>query len=249
MERNALVTFLDEYLRIRQIPDDSLNGLQVTGTDQVLRIASTTDAGLLAFRQAAEQGAQMLLVHHGLFWGSSFALVGVQYERMRELFRAECSLYAAHLPLDLHPEVGNNAVLARMLGLQELQPFGFHHGVALGWGGILPTVLPLEQLRRQLEQQLQNRVEAWPFGKEGIRTVAIVSGYAGDLLAEGFHRYDLLITGGAGPSIFRLSQDAGQSILFAGHYASETVGVKALGEFLAIRFGLEHVFLDLPCPY
>lgn len=92
-------------------------------------------------------------------------------------------------------------------------------------------------------------MEAWPFGKESIRTIGIVSGYAGDLLVEGFHRYDLLITGGAGPTIFRLSQDAGQSILFAGHYASETVGVKALGEFLASRFGLEHIFLDLPCPY
>jgi dinuclear metal center YbgI/SA1388 family protein len=249
MELRELVAFLDQYLRIRQIPDDSLNGLQVAGTNRVLRIASTTDASLLAFRKAVEHGAQMLLVHHGLFWGNSFALVGVQYERMRELLAAECSLYAAHLPLDLHPDVGNNAVLARMLSLQELEPFGFHHGVALGWAGTLPTVLALEQLRQQLEKQLHNRIEAWPFGKENIRTVAIVSGYAGDLLVEGFHRYDLLITGGAGPTIFRMSQDAGQSILFAGHYASETVGVKALGEFLATRFGLEHVFLDLPCPY
>jgi dinuclear metal center YbgI/SA1388 family protein len=249
MELYELVDFLDQYLRIQQIPDDSLNGLQVSGTHRVLRIASTTDASLLAFRHAAEQGAQMLLVHHGLFWGNSFALVGVQYERMRALLAAECSLYAAHLPLDLHPDIGNNAVLARMLHLQELEPFGFHHGIALGWAGTLANVLPLEQLRQQLEQQLHNRMEAWPFGKESIRTVAIVSGYAGDLLVEGFHRYDLLITGGAGPSIFRLCQDAGQSILFAGHYASETVGVKALGEFLVTRFGLEHVFLDLPCPY
>ncbi len=249
MELQELVAFLDQYLRIQQIPDDSLNGLQVTGTHRVLRIASATDASLLAFRNAAEQGAQMLLVHHGLFWGNSFALVGVQYERMRALLAAECSLYAAHLLLDLHPDVGNNAVLARMLRLQELEPFGFYHGVALGWAGTLPIVLPLEQLRRQLERELHNRIEAWPFGKESVRTVAIVSGYADDLLVEGFHRYDLLITGGAGPSIFRLSQDAGQSILFAGHYASETVGVRALGEFLATRFGLEHVFLDLPCPY
>lgn len=249
MELRELVSFLDQYLRIQQIPDDSLNGLQVAGTHRVLRIASAADASLLSFRKAVEQGAQMLLVHHGLFWGNSFALVGVHYERLRELFQAECSLYAAHLPLDLHPEVGNNAILARMLHLQELEPFGFHHGVALGWAGTLPTVLPLEQLRQQLEEQLHNRMEAWPFGKESIRTIGIVSGYAGDLLVEGFHRYDLLITGGAGPTIFRLSQDAGQSILFAGHYASETVGVKALGEFLASRFGLEHIFLDLPCPY
>ena len=249
MKLKEIVQFLDEYLKVSEFQDDSWNGLQVEGPEQVERIATAVDASFKTFERAKEWGTQLLLVHHGLFWGKPFPIVGVDFARMEALIKNGIALYACHLPLDAHSEVGNNAMLSRMLSLEAIEPFGYYKGTQIGCAGVLPRPLTLEEIKGILEGKLKQKVEAWGFGKKEIRSVAIVSGEAGSIMKEGLGKFDLLITGGTGLSLFRLVEDSSQSILFAGHYATETVGIRALGELLASRFSLKHTFLDLPSPY
>ncbi|MGB9834514.1 MAG: Nif3-like dinuclear metal center hexameric protein [bacterium] len=249
MKLKEIVKFLDEYLKVGDFQDDSWNGLQVEGPEEVERIATAVDASFKTFERAREWGAQLLLVHHGLFWGKPFPLVGVDFSRIEALIKNGMGLYACHLPLDAHPEVGNNAVLSRMLNLKDVEPFGYYKGTQIGCAGVLPQPLTLEEIKKILEDKLTQKVQVWGFGKKEIRSVAIVSGEAGSIMKEGLGKYDLLLTGGTGLSLFRLVEDASQSIIFAGHYATETVGIKAVGELLSSRFSLKHTFLDVPSPY
>lgn len=244
-----LVNFLDEYLKIKDFSDESLNGLQVEGSEEIEIIATGVDASYRTFKKAKDTGAHLLLVHHGLFWGKPFPLIGVDFSRVEILIKTGIALYACHLPLDAHPEVGNNSVLSRMLGLSDLEPFGFYHGSPIGFAGKFPKPLTLEEIKDILEEKLGQRVQSWDFGKKVIKTVAIVSGDAGSIMKEGLGNFDLLLTGGYGLSLFRLAEDASQSIIFAGHYATETVGIRTLGELLSEKFSLKHTFLDLPSPY
>jgi dinuclear metal center YbgI/SA1388 family protein len=249
MKLKEIVKFLDEYLKVSDFQDDSWNGLQVEGPEEVERIATAVDASFKTFERARQWGAQLLLVHHGLFWGKPFPLVGVDFSRIEALIKNGMGLYACHLPLDAHPEVGNNAVLSCMLNLKDVEPFGYYKGTQIGCAGVLPQPLTLEEIKKILEDKLNQKVQVWGFGKKEIRSVAIVSGEAGSIMKEGLGKYDLLLTGGTGLSLFRLVEDASQSIIFAGHYATETVGIKAVGELLSSRFSLKHTFLDVPSPY
>jgi len=193
MKRDELVAYLDEYLRVKTIQDDSQNGLQVDGPEEILKVAFAVDACQAAFDQAIAAGAQLLIVHHGLFWEKPIRLIGHLFKRVRTLITGGCALYAAHLPLDIHPEVGNNAELARLLGLQCAAPFGEYHGSDIGIGG-----------------------------------------------------FDTFITGETSHSHFHLTTEYGLNVVFGGHYATETPGVKALARHLSAKFGLETVFLDIP---
>ncbi|MEI6509411.1 MAG: Nif3-like dinuclear metal center hexameric protein [bacterium] len=249
MKQIELIAFLNDYLKVKEISDDSLNGLQVEGPEEIEKIATAVDAGLSSFQAAVEGEAQLLLVHHGLFWGSSFALTGVYYQRIRLLVENRLGLYACHLPLDMHPEVGNNALLARLLKLEDLVPFGEYHGKTIGFAGRLPVARPLPELATELADQLQAEVQTLDFGAQEIRTIALVSGAGGHVMDQGLERYDLLLTGETSHATYRLAEDARQSVLFASHYATETLGIRALGDMLAERFSLRHAFLDLPSPY
>ena len=135
-QRDELVAYLDTYLRIREIEDLSNNGLQVEGAKMVTRLALAVDAGLAAFEGARAAGGQMLIVHHGLFWGKPVLLTGIHHRRAQVLFDAALSLYAVHLPLDLHEQVGNNATLARWLDLEDVAPFGDYKGNPAGFAGL-----------------------------------------------------------------------------------------------------------------
>lgn len=249
MKLKELVNFLDEYLRIKDFTDESLNGLQVEGREEVEVIATAVDASFRTFQRAKEAGTHLLLVHHGLFWGKPYPLLGVDFSRFEILITNKIGLYACHLPLDAHPEVGNNAVLSKILKLSDLEPFGYYHGSPIGFAGKFPKPLTLGKVKELLEEKLGQKVEVWDFGKKTVKTVAIVSGDAGSIMKEGLGNYDLLLTGGYGLSLFRLAEDASQSIIFAGHYATEKVGIKELGELLSQKFSLKHSFLDLPSPY
>ncbi|MFN2432330.1 MAG: Nif3-like dinuclear metal center hexameric protein [Gemmatimonadota bacterium] len=242
-----LTRYLDAFLRIREIPDRSLNGLQVDGPEAVGRVALATDAALQTFEQAAAGGAQLLVVHHGLFWGETAPVVGQLRRRIQTLLEAGMALYCAHLPLDAHPEVGNNAALARELGLESLRPFGAWRGSLLGFGGDLPRELAPEELRAHCEARLGGPVRLLPFGGGRARRLAVVSGAAADLATEAAREgYDAFLTGETSHAAYHPAREAGVHLLFAGHYATETWGVRALGEHLARRFGVEVFFCDAP---
>ncbi|HET6342916.1 MAG TPA: Nif3-like dinuclear metal center hexameric protein [Gemmatimonadota bacterium] len=248
--RDRLVTYLDQYLEVAGWEEKALNGLQVEGAPEVERVALATDAALATFALAGEAGAQFLIVHHGLFWGRVEAIVGPRRERIAALLDAGISLYAVHLPLDAHPGIGNNAVLARLLKLENLLPFGRWGTRTIGWRGQLPAATDLATLAAGLEALLGARPDVLPFGADEVRSVAVVSGAAADLVSEvAESRVDAFVTGETSHVAWHHARELGVNVFFAGHYATETLGVRALGDHLAGEFGLETVFLDSPTGY
>lgn len=248
MNRDELVEYLDELLDVEGIEDRSNNGLQVEGAGTVTRVAFAVDAGLAAFEDAAAAGAQMLVVHHGLFWGEPLLVVGIHRQRLQALLAADLSLYAVHLPLDFHPELGNNVVLARWLGLQDAAPFGRYKGHSVGVAGNLPEELELKAFAAHVEAMLGEPViRIWPFGQPDVRRVGIISGGAGFLMDQAAEAgIDVYLTGEMSHSVYHQAQEMALNVVFGGHYATETAGLKALASRLGGQLGLETVFLDLP---
>ena len=247
MQLRELVEHLNEYLRVADISDDSVNGLQVGGPDEVSRVAFSVDGRLAAFGQAAEWNADLMIVHHGLFWGKVVPLVGPLLDRVRLLVERGIGLYAVHLPLDAHPEVGNNAELARVLGLQDREAMGEYHGEMIGFGGTLPEAASARDLAARLEEGTGYPVLRVLDGGRPARRVACVSGgaapMAGQIAAAG---YDTFVTGEISHSSLPLMEELRLNVVFGGHYATECLGVKALARHLEVEFGLETCFIDLP---
>ncbi len=228
--------------------DDSLNGVQVgRGPGPIDRVAFAVDACAETIRRAAEGGAQLLFVHHGLFWGRASRIEGALRERVALLHSSDLALYACHLPLDKHPEVGNNAVLARMLGLSSLEAFGYYHGQALGFAGTLDPPIGLDEALRRVLPDGSAPLSLLPGGPAEIRSAAVVSGGAAREAFEAIEKgYDLYVTGESSHSVYHAALEGGINVLAAGHYATEVWGVKAVAEKLARERGVQTFFVDLP---
>jgi dinuclear metal center YbgI/SA1388 family protein len=248
VERDDLVAYLDDYLQVRTISDVSNNGLQVEGAGKVKSLAFAVDASMAAFVGAQAAAAQMLIVHHGLFWGEPLLVTGLHHHRLEQLLKADLSLYAAHLPLDFHQEVGNYYTLARWLELGELTGFGDYQGHPAGVAGQLPAAVPLDQFTELVEATLgEPVVKVWPFGSEPVQLVGISSGGGGFLIDQAAEAgVDVYLTGEMSHRFYHRARELAINVVYAGHYATETAGLKALAQHLATRFGLDTVFLDLP---
>lgn len=228
--------------------DSSLNGLQVAGRNaEVSRAAFAVDACLESFRRAADWGAQILVVHHGILWDRQSRITGGTWERVRVLIERNLALFAAHLPLDAHPEVGNNAGIAQALGLAEVTPFGMHRGTALGCRGRLPEACALEEVVARLAARQGEPVRSLPFGPPLVRTVGVISGDApwgaAQASAEGL---DLYITGEPAHEVYHHCLEQHIHAIFCGHYHSESYGVQSLAMRCARETGLETSYLDVP---
>ncbi len=248
MKQHDLVSYLDAYLQIASFApiDYSLNGL-VVGTPEekeVRTIAVAVDASLSTFERAAEEQCDFLIVHHGLFWGTPIAITGAHYRRVKALMDSRMSLYAAHLPLDAHPEVGNNIRMARALALEDIAPFSPYKGVPIGFSGRLVQERDAQWICDRLGFE---EPTVLLLGKSSFSTVGIVSGGASDdpsqAIASGL---DLFITGEVKHQAFHEAAEAHTSIIGGGHYNTETFGVRALGEHLGERFGLSVRFIANP---
>ena len=248
MKRDELIPYLDDYLRVKEIEDTSQNGLQVEGPEEVTKVAFAVDGCQAAFEQAVATGAQLLIVHHGLFWDKPLRLVGPLFQRVKMLIEGDCGLYAAHLPLDIHPEVGNNAELARLLGLKEPRAFGEHHGHKIGIGGVLDPPTPLDVLVERLARATgQSPVRVLAHGPEKASQVGCISGGAASLMDQVADTgFDTFVTGETSHAFFHQAAEWGLNVLYGGHYATETLGVKALARHLGKKFDLETTFLDIP---
>jgi len=248
MKRDELIPYLDDYLRVKEIKDSSQNGLQVEGPEEVTKFAFAVDACQAAFERAVTAGAQLLIVHHGLFWDKPFRLVGPLFRRVKTLIGGGCGLYAAHLPLDIHPEVGNNAELARLLGLKDTRAFGEEHGHKIGLGGVLDPPIPLDVLVEQLVRATgQSPVRMLAHGPAEVSQVGCISGWGADLMDQVVSAgFDTFVTGEASHTFFHQAAEWSLNVLYGGHYATETLGVKALARHLKEKFGLETTFLDIP---
>jgi dinuclear metal center YbgI/SA1388 family protein len=249
IRRDALVSYLDEYLDSRG-RDYGPNGLQVEGREEIRKVVTGVSACRELFVRAREAGADAVLVHHGLFWeGMPRTLTGFQYRRVAELIRGEMSLIAYHLPLDRHLEVGNNALAGRQLGLTGLEPFGLHEGLPIGFKGRFPSPIPAAELVERCRRVYGQEPLAFLSGPDPVRSLGIISGGAQrelyDAIADGLDAY---ITGEVSEWVMNVARETGIHYLAAGHYATERLGVRALGEHLAERFGIEAEFIDVPNP-
>jgi dinuclear metal center YbgI/SA1388 family protein len=247
MRLDDLVTYLDEYLRVRETADDShaLNGLQVENAGEVRQVAVAVDACQAVIDQAVERGADLLLVHHGLFWGGLEPVRGRQYRRLSTLISRNIALYSAHIPLDRHPEVGNNVVLLRQIGLELCGWWGDYKGAPIGvWG---TADLTREALVERVAAILGVAPRLLAGGPAGVRRLGVITGAAGSMIrAARDAGLDTLVTGEGQHWTYHDAMEYGVNVIYAGHYATETVGVKALAAHLAERFQLPWAFIDHP---
>jgi dinuclear metal center YbgI/SA1388 family protein len=244
---DKLVPFLDAELGLAGFAaDESANGLQIEGRTTVRRVGLAVDACEYVFRKAAEKEIDFLFVHHGLIWGGLKSVQGVMRKRIKALFDSEISLYACHLPLDWHPKYGNNVRLLQLLSIKKMGEFGNYHGKNISYWGKSATELSLEEFTARIDKTLGTRSSVISFGKK-VRTVGVVSGGGWFAINEA-EKYgiDTFLTGEPSHSAYTLAEEMKVNLIFAGHYATETPGVKAVGEALKKRFGLEVEFIDHP---
>ncbi|MDH3254805.1 MAG: Nif3-like dinuclear metal center hexameric protein [Acidobacteriota bacterium] len=246
-----LVTYLDTYLESSAFQDYGPNGLQVEGRTPIKKIATGVSACAELFEVAAARGMDAVLVHHGLFWEKQPSpLTGVLYRRVAQLIESRLSLIAYHLPLDAHLEVGNNILAAKALGLEGLERFGVAGDAPIGFRGVFETSLDTEELSRRCRRVFAQ--EPLLLGRrpaDGLVTAAVVSGAAQSLLHEAIGAgIDIFITGEASEWVSNLANEAGVCFVAAGHYATECLGIRALGEHVRDRFGIEADFVDVPNP-
>jgi dinuclear metal center YbgI/SA1388 family protein len=248
--RDEIVAYLDGLLEIDSFGDYGPNGLQVPGAEEVSLVVSGVSAQRELFERAARSGAQLVLCHHGLFWDfHPRAVSPAMKNRLRLLFDAELSLAAYHLPLDAHPEVGNNALICAALGLDPGEPFAEHKGRSIGIVGRSAEGVPFAELQRRCASAFGQEPFVWDAGPEAVHSVGIVSGGAagdfGEAIARGL---DAFLTGEPAEHTMADARENGVHFVAGGHYATETLGIRKLGELVAQRFGVEHRFVDLPNP-
>jgi len=243
-----LVEYLDEYLDVRGVPDypGAWNGLQVDCRSPIETVCVATDACQATIDDAVREGAQLLVVHHGLFWGEPLPITGRSYRRMKVLLDADMALYSSHLPLDIHPEVGNNVLLARELGLTTEGTFGKWSDLD-GIGVWAVTDLSLREFVARVQVACGAAPRLIQGGPEHVRRVGVATGAAGSLIEQAHEEgLDTFVTGEGSHHTFHDAVEFGLNVIYAGHYATETAGVRALGVLLADRYGLDCRFLDHP---
>lgn len=242
-----MVDYADRLLKTEEFNDwdGAVNGLQVENRGKVHRIAAAVDASLATLKMAVTAEADLLVVHHGLFWSETRPWTGKRAEMIRLLVEKDVAVYSSHLPLDAHPRVGNNAQLCKALGFTRLKPFFFERGRHLGLR--TEKKISREDLLRSVERAVGAKPTLLPGGGEVCRRIGVVTGGAGnDLKIAARDGIDTFITGEGAHWTFALAEDLGINVIYGGHYATETFGVKALAADLSARFGLPWSFLDHP---
>jgi len=243
----AIVQHCDRLLHTREIGDydGAVNGLQMENSGAVTRLAATVDASLATIRTAIAANADLLIVHHGLFWSKPQPWTGKKFELIRLLVEHNLAIYSSHLPLDAHPKLGNNALLAAALGLKNLKPFFASHGQTIGFQS--RTRIARAELAKKLARATGMEPKVIPGGNEICSRIGIVTGGAGgDLAQAASEGVDTFITGEGPHWTYALGEDLGLNVFYGGHYATETFGVKALAAELSKKFNLPWKFLDHP---
>ena len=248
MNRVELVNYLDDYLRISEIADYGPQGLQVEAEQtEIQRIALAVDVSPAVIETAAAWNADLLLVHHGILWRNVERIAGPLGQRVRLLLKHDLNLYAAHLPLDAHPEVGNNAVLAQMFGVSIEEWWCTPTNTPIGVIGTVAARPSLATLVQQINERLRTQARVLAHGPAQVSRMAIVSGFGADQTAAAKALgADTFLTGETSHANYWAAADHNINVIFAGHYATETVGVQALGRHLVQKFNVDVKFFDFP---
>jgi dinuclear metal center YbgI/SA1388 family protein len=244
---SEIVEYADEYLRTREIEDwpNALNGLQIENSGRVTKIGAAVDVSTRVLSEAAEKDVDLLLVHHGLFWPGLQPITGSLHRQLKLAFENDIALYSAHLPLDIHPKVGNNAQLARSLGLRSTTPFFEEKGQLIGLKA--RSFIARDQLVRNLEKSLGGKVKVFKSGPKKTKMIGIITGAGGsEIYRVAEDNIDTFITGEAPHWAAVAAEELSMNLLLGGHYATETFGVKALAAHLAERFNISSTFIDCP---
>jgi len=243
-----IVNFLNEYLKINEIEDGSWNGLQIEGKPDVKKIVLAVDAGTETFEKSVEAGADMVIVHHGQFWkDANPSIIDWNKKRIDILYKNKMSLYVAHLPLDRHEKVGNNVQLLKLLGARINKEFLDYKGKNISWMGDFKNGIKMENIVKKLNSELNTKCTVLAFGKKIVKTIGVCSG-GGDYkqFFEALNKkLDLYLTGDIN-EVYHAVKDAGINVIFAGHHATETVGLKALSKVINKKFKVETIFIELP---
>jgi len=240
--------FLNRTLQVKRIKDASINGLQVRtrAARTVTKVGFAVDACRSTFEKAKKMKVGLLVVHHGIKWRKQKDK-DLAKQRMAYLNRNRIALYAAHLPLDLHREYGNNMQLSRMLGVQALRKFGGYHGIKIGYQGTFKKPVTMDSIAAVLNRNLNTRCRVFRFGSERIRSIGIISGGGGSILLEACReKLDCFLVGEIDLTVYNAAKELGMNLIVAGHYATETVGVRSLMPLVGDTFGVETVFIDDP---
>ncbi len=243
----SIVGHLDDFLKVRAVHDwpNALNGLQIENSGGVKKIAAAVDACAFTIDVALQRGASLLLVHHGLFWNGVQPLVGAHFSKLRTALAGDLAIYSAHLPLDLHPRVGNNALLCAALGLKKTEPFFFEKNQFIGLKS--RASVGRDELIHRCERALGTSVHLAPGGPEKIERIGVVTGGAGGEIAKAAAEgVDTFITGEGPHHSYLLAEELGVNLIYGGHYATETFGVKALAAHLSKKFRVPWEFIDHP---
>ncbi len=247
-----LDSFFNAFLKKEDFAGDpSLNGIQIQNSGpyskQITKVAFAVDACEATARAAAEAGAQVLVVHHGLFWGHCQTLTGNFYKRAASFIKNDLALIAYHIPLDANNPYGNNFGLAAALGLEKVQAFGYWRGMPIGACGSLPAPATPDALAASLSKITKTDCRALAFGKPQISTVGIISGGASDDVDQAIEAgLDCYITGEFAHEQYHLAEECGINVISGGHYGTETMGVSLLKEKVEKELGLSTIFIDLP---
>lgn len=246
-ELAEIVAFLDRELKVSSISDypGAMNGLQLANEGRVERIVAAVDASLAVIEAAAAGGPGLLIVHHGMFWQGAQPVTGAFYRKLKIAMEAGLAVYSSHLPLDIHPDWGNNILLAREMGMTNLEPFLEQKGLYLGlkgkWSG------SRDEFAEKLGKVLGGRIHACPGGPESISSVGLITGGAGSEVAKvAAAGVDTFVTGEGPHWSYPLAEEFGINVFYGGHYATETFGVKTLAQVLALEFDLPQTFVDRP---
>ncbi|MBO8181251.1 MAG: Nif3-like dinuclear metal center hexameric protein [Archaeoglobus sp.] len=245
MRLEEVVSFLDDYLDIKSFKDSSSNGLQIEGRREVGKVGFAVDACIESFEKAKELDLDLLIVHHGLIWGGFRNVRGLFYRRLKFLITSGISLYVAHLPLDAHPEVGNNVQILKKLGADFESFFAEYEGKEIGALGSLQ--IGMDMLEKEVGEKLNTKVRSLRFGKEELQKISVVSGSGAFAIEEASEISDCLITGEYKHEAYHAAKELGFNVIFAGHYATETLGLKALMHSVE-NMGLETFFIEIPNP-
>lgn len=248
--RDEIVGYLDALLEASSFHDYTPNGLQVPGGDLVSRVVTGVSPGVELFERAQALDAQMVICHHGLLGDfHPDVITPLLKRRIEALFAADLSLLSYHLPLDAHEEVGNNALICEALGLERAERFGSHRGRALGFVARSERGVPVSELRERCAAAFGSEPFMWEYGPDPVRSIGVVSGAAASSLGEAVAAgLDAFLTGEPSEHTMLEARESGIHFIAGGHYGTETFGVRRLGELVAQRFGVDHLFVDVPNP-
>ncbi|MEF3280670.1 MAG: Nif3-like dinuclear metal center hexameric protein [Elusimicrobiota bacterium] len=250
MKRDKLITFLNNYLKANEIKDSSQNGLQVEGKDEIKKILFGVSYSSKLVEKAIQEKAEMIILHHGILWNKPIRICGIFKKRVEPLIKNEINLAAYHLPLDIHPKIGNNISILKIFNIKHFENFGDYNGIKIGFIGKLPKKISLEEIANKIKKEINKNAIFINYGKKLIEKIAVVSGGGTNFFEEAVIKgADIFITGEGDEKAYELAREYRSNFVSAGHYRTEVFGIKELSKIISKKFKIKTLFIETNNPF